>query len=86
MFTMKNLENVFETAEKNQNKYVAVKIEAKGSEKPEIIINPSENFKVKLTYYQDAYDENLSLKSAKGIKIVGAVSGNDFAWLESSLV
>jgi hypothetical protein len=85
MFTMKNLENVFEAAEKNQNKYIGVKIEAKGSAKPEIIINPSENFKAKLEYYQKAYDENLSLKAAKGIKIVSAAGGNDFAWLETSL-
>ncbi len=85
MFTMKNLENVFEAAEKNKNKYIAVKIEAKGSEKPEIIINPSENFKSKLAYYQNAYDENLSLKAAKGIKIVSVTAGNDFAWLELAL-
>jgi len=86
MFTMKNLENLFETAEKNQNKYIAVMIEAKGSAKPEIIINPSENFKAKLDYYKKAYDENLNLKASKGIKIVGAINGNDFAWLESSLI
>jgi len=85
MFTMKNLENVFEAAEKNMHKYIAVKVESKESEKPEIIINPAENFKVKLAYYQGAYDENLSLKAAKGIKITGATSGDDFAWLESSL-
>ncbi|MDF2844808.1 MAG: hypothetical protein K0R00_3234 [Herbinix sp.] len=85
MFTMKNLENVFEAAVTNKHKYIAVKIETKGSEKPEIIINPSENFKPKLEYYQGAYEEDLTLKKAKGIKIVGAVSGNDFAWIESSL-
>jgi hypothetical protein len=85
MFTMKNLENVFEAAVKNQHKYIAVKVEANGSEKPEIIINPSENFDVKLAYYQNAYDENLSLKAAKGIKIIGAASGNDYSWLETAL-
>jgi len=86
MFTMKNLENVFEAAIKNNNKYIAVKVETKGSEKPEIIINPAENFESKLEYYQNAYDENLSLKKAKGIKIVAAINGNDFAWIESSLM
>ena len=53
---------------------------------PESIINPSENFGTKLDYYKKAYDDNLNLKATKGIKITGAINGNDFAWLESSLV
>lgn len=85
MLTMKNLENVFEAAEKNKNKYIGVKIEMKGFPQPEVIINQSDNFKSKLAYYQKAYDEDLNLKAAKGIKIVGMVNGDDYAWIESSL-
>ena len=85
MLTMKNLENVFETAKKSKNKYIGVKIEMEGFERPEVIINPSENFETKLAYYKKTYDKDLVLKSFKGIKIVGVINGNDYAWIESSL-
>lgn len=85
MLTMKNLENVFEAAEKNQNKYIGVKIEMKGFSQPEVIINPIENFHEKLAYYQKAYDEELNLKAAKGIKIVGIANGDNYAFIETAL-
>ncbi|WP_226035718.1 hypothetical protein [Aquibacillus saliphilus] len=37
---------------------------------PEIIINPKENFQAKLDYYAKAYDNDLTLKTNKNIKIV----------------
>lgn len=39
--------------------------------KPEIIENPKENFKFKKDYYNNAYDNDLRLKSFNEIKIVG---------------
>lgn len=86
MLSMKNLENMFKSAAKNNHKYVGVKIEMEGFAKPEIIINQSENFETKLAYYQKSYNDDLTLKSFKGIKIVGLISGNDFAWIEQSLM
>ena len=45
--------------------FMVVKIETEGSPAPEIIINPSENFAQKITYYDKAYNEDLELIKAK---------------------
>lgn len=50
--------------------YFYVKIETKGSEGLEIIINPFCNLEKKRDYYDNAYDDNLTLKSYNGIRIV----------------
>jgi hypothetical protein len=49
-----------------------------GFEKPEVIINPKQNFDTKLTYYIKAYNNDLTLKSFNGIKIVDFAIGDDF--------
>ena len=64
---IQNLENCFNTAKRLGYNYVAVKVDMQGFEKPEIIINSSENFEEKLDYYKKAYDENLILRSFNGI-------------------
>lgn len=46
-----------------------VEIEMEGFPKPEIIINPAENFEEKLRYYQKAYTDDLVLKTFNGIRI-----------------
>ena len=46
------------------------KIQMQGFEKPEIIINERANFKTKFDYYKKAYNEDLTLKTFNGIKIV----------------
>ena len=51
--------------------YLAVKIETEGNPRPEIIINPEENFREKLKYYRNAYNDNMELIGAKAVgKIV----------------
>lgn len=65
----------FALAEEYGFDYVAVKIQMKGFELPEIIINPRENFNEKLNYYVNNYDADLTLKSYSGIKIVDATYG-----------
>ena len=45
--------------------FMVVKIETEGNPAPEIIINPSENFKQKTAYYLGAYNENMELITAK---------------------
>ena len=45
--------------------YMVVKIETEGNAAPEIIVNPVENFIPKLTYYTQAYNDDLELIAAK---------------------
>lgn len=50
--------------------YFYVKIETMGNEGLEIIVNPFCNLGKKKEYYDNAYDDNLVLKSYNGIRIV----------------
>lgn len=80
------LELCFINAKKNGSKFIGVLIETRGSNAPEIIINPAENFDAKLEYYKKAYTEDLVLKTFDGIKIIGFDYGDTFAQLECSLL
>lgn len=73
---MSSLQQVFETAIKNNSEYVAVKVSMSGFEGCEIIINPTNNFQAKLEYYKNAYNDNLTLKTFNGIKIIDATYGS----------
>lgn len=84
--TIKNLENCFKSAKRIGYRYVAVKIDMQGFEKPEIIINSRENFDDKLDYYKNAYDENLILKSFNGIRIIGFTCADTFEDIEEDLI
>ena len=83
---IQNLENCLQSAKELGYNYVAVKVDMKGFEKPEIIINSKENFEEKLEYYKKAYDENLILRSFNGIRIVGFTYGDTFESIEEDLV
>ena len=80
-----DLENCFAVAYAKDAKYIAVIIEMRGFEKPEIIINRYENFKTKLDYYKKAYREDLILKSYDGIKIINFLYGNSLKEIEEKL-
>lgn len=84
--TLTDLENVFNRAIELEEHYIGIRIETQGSNKPEIIINPTENFEAKLEYYKKAYNEDLTLKSFNGIKITGFMYGVDFAEIQDMLV
>jgi len=84
--TMKNLERGFEEAQRNGLKYVGVKIQMEGFPKPEIIINPIDNFDAKLEYYKKAYNDDLTLKTFNGIKIVGFTFEDKFNYIQVLLV
>ena len=75
---MRNLEICFNSAKATGAKFVGVLIEMGGISKPEVIINPYENFDSKLAYYKNAYDEKLNHKFANDVKIVGFTSANSF--------
>lgn len=76
---IEDLIRCFECAIKNGSKYVGVKIKTEGYQKEEIIINPRENFDMKLNYYKQAYNEDLTLKSAPHkIRIVSFTFANSY--------
>ena len=69
--------------------YIGVGIQTEGSSRPEIIINPIENFEEKLKYYRAAYDEDMVLVSAKGkkdIRIIAVAWGDSFADIEFQMM
>ncbi|MGM1044737.1 MAG: hypothetical protein ACQEXX_01185 [Bacillota bacterium] len=76
--TMKEMIEIFEDAKEFGAKYVAVKIEMDGFEKPEVIINEKENIDTKLIYYKNTYNEDLTHKFSQGIRIVNYSYGNTF--------
>lgn len=82
------LKALFINAKSVGARYIGVRIEAEGSSQPEIIINPKENFDAKFEYYMKAYDDDLTLISAKGkkdIRITGIAQGNAFEDIEVQL-
>ena len=83
---IENLEKCFYEASKQDKKYVGVKIQMQGFSKPEIIINENENFDSKFDYYKKAYNEDLTLKTFNGIKIVGFTYGDSFKDIEKDLI
>jgi len=86
MLTMENLEKCFESAKEQRYPYVGIKIKMKGFEEPEVIINPNANFDKKLDYYKNAYNDDLTLKSFNGIKIIGFSYGDTYDEIEMDLV
>jgi hypothetical protein len=77
MLNLTKLEECFNVAKETYQKYVGVLIQMQGFEKPELIINESENFETKLAYYKKAYNEDLTLKTFNGIKIIGYAFGSN---------
>lgn len=84
--TIDNLKNCFQAAELENAKYIGVKIEMANFEKAEIIINENANFKKKMDYYLNAYNDDLTLKTFNGIKIIGFTYGNTFDEIEDDLL
>jgi len=76
----------FFEASHNGAKYVGVKIQMQGFPKPEIIVNENENFDSKFAYYKKAYNEDLTLKTFNGIKIIGFTYGDSFEDIEKDLI
>lgn len=81
-----NLEKCFYEASQKDAKYVGVKIQMQGVPKPEIIINENENFDSKFDYYKKAYNDDLTLKTFNGIKIIGFTYGDSFEEIEYDLI
>ena len=73
--TLSKLNEIFEEAKTCGAKFIGVKIEMQDFPKAEIIINERENFQAKQDYYNKAYNEDLTLKTFNGIRIVGVAAG-----------
>lgn len=84
--TMKDLEECFARAKNEQWEYIGVEIQMEGFPESEVIINPHENFDAKLTYYQKAYNEDLTLKAFNGIKIVNFTCAEEYNEIENELI
>ena len=76
--TMTDLESTFNQAIGLGVNYIGVRIQMQGFDEPEVIINPKENFETKLAYYKKAYNEDITLKTFNGIKIIGCEYGDSF--------
>jgi hypothetical protein len=85
MKTLQDLRECFSGAEVEGKKYIGVKIEMQGFPKAEIIINEAANFEYKCTYYEKTYNNDLTLKSFNGIKIIDFAYGNSFEAIELQL-
>lgn len=83
------LKALFINAKAAGAKYIGVRIQTEGSSRPEIIINPNENFDAKFSYYMEAYDDDLILIATKGkkkIEITGIAQGDAFEDIEIQLI
>lgn len=76
--SLTGLKKCFEKAIEEGFLMVGVAVQAEGMETPEIIINSHENFQYKLSYYLQAYNEDLTLKTYNKMKIVGYIC-DDYA-------
>lgn len=74
--SLSKLEKCFEVAKETNQNFIGVLIQMQGFKKPELIINQKENFDTKLAYYKKAYNEDLTLKTFNGIKIIGYAFGS----------
>ena len=81
------LKELFNTALREDYKYIAVQIEMEGFKKPEIIINRvKQNGEDKLKYYDKVYDENLIHKFSKEkIQIIECVYGDSMSEIGEKL-
>lgn len=68
--TMDNLIDTLFKAKEQEAKFFMIQVKTIGCDGLETIINPIENIDAKLTYYMQAYDEDLRLKANKDIQIV----------------
>lgn len=81
-----DLKLIFSKAKENDVKYVGVQVWTKGNMIPETIIIRNECFDAKLKYYQNAYNDELILKTCEDISIKAVAMANSFSEIESLLV
>lgn len=74
---------IVETGLSRGKNFMVVKIATEGNPGPEIIVNPAENFRAKLSYYDKAYNDDMELiaakNSGKSVRIVDALMTSNLA-------
>ena len=85
MTNIKELVDCFQEAVDKDANYIGVLISMPGFEKPELIINPYDNFESKLEYYLRAYNEDLTLKTFNQIKIITCAYGHSLDELNNRI-
>lgn len=83
--SLQGLVELFQCESAKAHNYMGVAVQIEDADAPEIIIVSKVNFENKVAYYQNAYDENLRLKTNPKIRIVGyslALCFNDLEDLE----
>ena len=68
--TLKDLEKLFLEA-KEKGLDVAIEVTVVGQEDTELIINRNASIDNKLAYYKEMYNEDLTHKNDKNVKIIG---------------
>ena len=89
MATFKTMENLIESINMAQEisfKYFAIKVEMDGFPEEEVIINPMINAVEKIDYYKNTYNDDLTHKHAKGIRIVDYTYADTYEDIESDFM
>lgn len=86
MTNKQKLTNCFNNAIARKAKYIGVAVVNENYPGVEVIINPNENFRDKLEYYHNAYDDNLELKTYSAIKITAFTYGDDIEKIGTDLL
>lgn len=68
---MSDMESFLDKPQTNDAAYLVVAIQLPDTPHLEFIVNPSENFKVKIPYYLRTYDQEGVMKVNESIKIQG---------------
>lgn len=79
------LKRCFENAKRSGCKYVAVVVKKKEFKKKEIFITQSDDFDIKLSFYNEYFDDNLVLIGNDDIRIFAFTYANTFTEIEKDL-
>lgn len=82
--TLSGLTRAFESEWAKSSNWVCVVVKLPNGQE-EFIINGHTNFEDKLEYYQNAYNEDLTLKANPKIMIVDYTFGNTFSEIQDTL-
>ena len=83
--TLKNLNRCFDYAYNDEAKYLAIMVSNTKENTTETIISPASDFPVRNKYFNEAYNEDLTLKRAPFIRIVGFTQADSFDEIQALL-
>lgn len=80
--TQKGIQAFFRKAKEAGHEYIAVAFSLPGTPKPEIQINPAENYDAKQRFFAVRYDDNLCARHNPELRVINYASGNSFKEVE----